>query len=57
MLLAESPAAFDDHRLAEVSNPIEPNPHFSLWTDQFNNLIDVLKSRPFEAFKSLVSPD
>jgi hypothetical protein len=33
--------------------PIEPTPGFSLWTDQFNNLLDVLKSNPLEAFKGL----
>ena len=54
VLLARSPAAFDDERLAEVVEEIEPNPHFSLWTDQFNNLIDVLKSNPINELRRLV---
>ena len=54
VLLARSPAAFDHERLAEVVEAIEPNPHFSLWTDQFNNLIDVLKSNPINEFRRLV---
>jgi hypothetical protein len=54
VLLARSPAAFDDERLAEVVEEIEPNPHFSLWTDQFNNLIDVLKSNPINELRRLI---
>ncbi|MGZ9076014.1 MAG: spermidine synthase, partial [Burkholderiaceae bacterium] len=54
VLLAKSPAAFDDARLAEVVEAIEPNPHLSLWTDQFNNLIDVLKSNPINELRRLV---
>jgi hypothetical protein len=26
----------------------------SLWTDQFNNLLDVLKSSPLEEFRRLI---
>ncbi len=54
VLLARSPAAFDDERLAEVVEAIDPNPHFSLWTDQFNNLIDVLKSNPINELRRLI---
>ena len=54
VLLARSPAAFDDERLATVVEEIEPNPHFSLWTDQFNNLIDVLKSNPINELRRLI---
>ena len=54
VLLARSPAAFDDERLAEVVEEIDPNPHFSLWTDQFNNLIDVLKSNPINELRRLI---
>jgi hypothetical protein len=28
---------------------------FSLWTDQFNNLLDVLKTSPVEEVKRLIS--
>ena len=54
VLLARSPAAFDDERLAEVVEEIDPNPSFSLWTDQFNNLIDVLKSHPIHELRRLI---
>ena len=54
VLLARSPAAFDDERLAEVVEEIDPNPNFSLWTDQFNNLIDVLKSNPINELRRLI---
>jgi spermidine synthase len=56
VLLAESEVPFSHPKLAERVEPIEPNPALSLWTDQFNNLLDVLKTRPLEAFKSLVNP-
>jgi len=56
VLLAESDAPFSRPELADRVEPIDPNPGLSLWTDQFNNLLDVLKSHPLEAFKSLVSP-
>jgi len=54
VLLARTPAAFDSELLG-VAEAIEPVPAFSLWTDQFNNLIDVLKSKPLEELKALVS--
>ena len=54
VLLARSSTAFDHERLAEVVEAIEPNHHFSLWTDQFNNLIDVLKSNPINELRRLI---
>jgi spermidine synthase len=57
VLLAESDAPYENPRLAERAEPIAPRPDLSLWTDQFNNLLDVLKSRPLEAFRSLVTPE
>ncbi len=54
VLLARSPAALDDDRLAQVAQEIDPNPDFSLWTDQFNNLIDVLKSNPINELRRLI---
>jgi hypothetical protein len=53
VLIARSPAAFD-HELLQPAEAIEPNPAFSLWTDQFNNLLDVLKSRPVDEIRRLV---
>jgi len=57
VLMAENESAFEDPKLAERVEAIDPNPAFSLWTDQFNNLLDVLKSHPLDAIKSLVDPD
>ena len=54
VLLARSPAVFDHEKLAEVVEEIDPNPNFSLWTDQFNNLIDVLKSNPIHELRRLI---
>ena len=54
VLLARSSTAYANERLAEVVEAIEPNPHFSLWTDQFNNLIDVLKSNPINELRRLI---
>ena len=54
VLLARSPAVFDHEKLAEVVEEIDPNPNFSLWTDQFNNLIDVLKSNPVHELRRLI---
>jgi len=56
VLLAENDVPFSYPKLVDRVEPIEPNPALSLWTDQFNNLLDVLKTRPLEAFKSLVNP-
>jgi len=53
VLIARTDAPFA-HELLDVATPIEPNPSFSLWTDQFNNLLDVLKSSPLEEFRRLV---
>ena len=57
VLLAQDAKVFDDKPLAERVEDIEPRPEFSLWTDQFNNLLDVLKTRPLKELKSLVFPE
>jgi hypothetical protein len=53
VLIARTDAPFA-HALLDVATPVEPNPAFSLWTDQFNNLLDVLKSSPLAEFWRLV---
>jgi hypothetical protein len=53
VLIARTGRPFLDSQL-EVAGPIEPNPALSLWTDQFNNLIDVLKSRPVDEARRLM---
>jgi hypothetical protein len=57
VLLAEDAAAFAQPPLAARVEPLEPQPQLALWTDQFNNLIDVLKTRPLGALKDLLFPD
>jgi hypothetical protein len=57
VLLAEDAAALSPAPLAARGEPLAPRPELSLWTDQFNNLLDVLKTRPFTALKDLLFPD
>ena len=54
VLIARTSDVFEDKRLVEVAEPIAPQPRFSLWTDQFNNLIDVLKSNPIDELRKLI---
>jgi len=54
VLLSETEAPFEHPLLSERAEPIDPSPGFSLWTDQFNNLLEALKSRPLEELKSLL---
>jgi len=54
VLLARNAAVLDDPLIAEHAEPLEPVPGFSLWTDQFNNLLDVLKARPLDELKGLL---
>ena len=57
VLLAATEAEFKPEALASRIETIAPNPAFSLWTDQFNNLIDVLKIRPLDSLRSAVGLD
>ena len=57
VLLARDPRAFELKGLAERAEPLTPAPQMSLWTDQFNNLIDVLKSRPLDELRELLNLD
>jgi SAM-dependent methyltransferase len=43
MLLSASPAALDKPTLAEASVEVRSRPNWRLWTDDFNNLVQVLK--------------
>jgi SAM-dependent methyltransferase len=43
VLLSESREALERPRLAEPAIEIEPRPDWRLWTDDFNNLVQVLK--------------
>jgi hypothetical protein len=53
VLIARNAEALAHEKLT-VGEPLEPIPQFSLWTDQFNNLIDVLKSNPVEELRKLI---
>jgi hypothetical protein len=52
VLIAADESAFGDELLA-VSEPLEASPQFSIWTDHFNNLLNVLKSNPIEEIRRL----
>jgi len=54
VLLAREAKVLDDPKIGERAEPLAPVPGFSLWTDQFNNLLDVLKARPLDELKSLL---
>ena len=43
ILLSDSAASLANPRLAAAATPIEPRPGLRLWTDDFNNLVQVLK--------------
>jgi SAM-dependent methyltransferase len=43
VLLARNPDRLNHERLTEVAQPIEPRRDWRLWTDDFNNLVQVLK--------------
>ncbi len=57
VLLAAGPEALADDKLIARIQTIEPKSAHALWTDQFNNLIDVLKLQPREALKSFFKFD
>ena len=43
VLLAKDPSRLDDTRLTDPSSAIEPRRDWRVWTDDFNNLVQVLK--------------
>jgi SAM-dependent methyltransferase len=43
VLLSDDPASLAKPELADYATPIEPRPDWRLWTDDFNNLWQVLK--------------
>ncbi len=54
VLLARDATVFDDPLIGDRAEPLAPVPAFSLWTDQFNNLLDVLKVRPLDELRGLL---
>jgi hypothetical protein len=43
VLLSADPAALDKPSIAEAATPIDARRDWRLWTDDFNNLVQVLK--------------
>jgi hypothetical protein len=43
VLLSDSKEALEAPQISEVAVPIEPRPNLKLWTDDFNNIFQVLK--------------
>jgi hypothetical protein len=56
VLIARSEAPFAADVLA-VAQPLAPDPTTSLWTDQFNNLLEVLKTNPVDELRRLFGLD
>jgi hypothetical protein len=54
VLIARDAKALETGTLADRAEPLEPVAHMSLWTDQFNNLLDVLKTRPWDELKRIL---
>ena len=52
ILISATPQPFAASELSEAES-VEPVPGLSLWTDEFNNLLDVLKTRPVEELKHM----
>jgi SAM-dependent methyltransferase len=45
VLLSDSETALEKEAIDEAAEAIEPRPDWRLWTDDFNNIVQVLKSR------------
>jgi hypothetical protein len=43
MLLSDRRESLDRPELTEAASPVETRPDWRLWTDDFNNLVQVLK--------------
>jgi len=54
VLMARNATVLDDPLIGDRAEPLAPVPAFSLWTDQFNNLLDVLKVRPLDELRGLL---
>ncbi len=43
VLVSRDPKAFEDKVIKDVSEPVEERPDWRLWTDDYNNLVQILK--------------
>jgi len=57
VLLARDPQVLEAPPIAGRAEPLAPVPGLSLWTDQFNNLLDVLKIDPLDQLRNLLGLD
>jgi hypothetical protein len=55
VLIAARAEAFDQAPFADRVETLELNSRVGLWTDQFNNLLGIIKSRPLNALRALWS--
>jgi len=55
VLLAGRPDAFEQAPFAGRVEALAPDAAVGVWTDQFNNLLAIVKSRPAQALKALWS--
>ena len=54
VLIARDPKPFAGP-LSERGEPLVPRKDMSIWSDQFNNLLEVLKTHPLDDLKGLFS--
>ncbi|MBV8210742.1 MAG: fused MFS/spermidine synthase [Burkholderiaceae bacterium] len=55
VLLASREDAFHQPEFAGHAAPIAPDPRVGVWTDQFNNLLRIVKTTPVQALRELWS--
>jgi len=55
VVISDRPDAFDQPPFAGRVEALRPDPGVGLWTDQFNNLLAIVKSRPVQALRALWS--
>ncbi|HEX4596806.1 MAG TPA: fused MFS/spermidine synthase [Burkholderiaceae bacterium] len=55
VLISTQAAAFVGPPLADRVEALKPDPRVGVWTDQFNNLLGILKGRPARALQDLWS--
>lgn len=53
VLISTRRAAFERAPLADRVEALKTDPRVGVWTDQFNNLLGILKGRPIEALREL----
>jgi hypothetical protein len=55
VLVAARPDALEQAPLAGRTEVLKSDPRVGVWTDQFSNLLAIIKSRPAQAFRELWS--